>query len=306
MTNAPHAPASGKEGSRDGRAYLLLALAVLCFATLWPATKIGLAEASPMCFAAARAALGCLGSFALLAGLGRLQLPSRRDLPAVLSIGLLQMSAFFAFMNLGLSLLPAGRSIVLGYTTTLWLVPLALLVGEPIDRRRALGVAVGLAGVAVLCNPLAIDWSNASVLGGHAALLLAALAWALTIFHANRHRWQRSPFELLPWQFLSATVVLTLLAWLVEPSGGIGRGRAALLSLLYIGLFAGPVGTWASVTVASRLPTLITSLGFLAVPVLGMLLATLALGEPLGADLFAGGGLVLAGLVLVALGRARG
>ena len=302
MSVAPH----GRGLSQNGRAYLLLALAVLCFGTVWPASKIALAEATPVWFAVARAALGCLASFALLGSLGRLRLPSRADLPAVLSIGLLQLSAFFAFMNLGLSYLPAGRSIVLGYTTTLWLVPLALLAGERIDRRRALGVVVGLAGVALLCNPLAIDWTKASVLGGHAALLLAALAWALAIFHASRHRWQRSPFELLPWQYLLATLVLTLLAWLVEPTGGIGRGRAAILSLLYVGIIAGPIGTWAAITVASRLPTLVTSLGFLGVPVLGMSFATLALGEPLGPDLLAGGGLVLAGLVLVALGRARG
>ncbi|HUI16799.1 MAG TPA: DMT family transporter [Alphaproteobacteria bacterium] len=288
------------------RAFLLLVLAVVCFGTVWPVSKIGLSEATPIWFAAVRAALGMAASFALLAALGRLRLPSRADLPVVLSIGLLQLTAFFALMNLGLRYVPAGRSIVLGYTTTLWLVPLALLSGERIGVWRALGVGVGLAGVALLCNPLAIDWTQGRILGGHAALLLAALAWAFAIFHARRHVWQHSPLELLPWQFLTATVLLVLFAVVLEPAGGIGRGSDALLALLYIGVIAGPLATWASTSVARVLPTLTTSLGFLGVPVLGMLFSTLWLGEPLSSGLLAGAGLVLAGLLLVVLGSASG
>lgn len=288
------------------RALLLLALAIVCFGTAWPVTKIGLEGATPIWFAAARAALGMLASFALLAALGRLHLPTRGDLPIVISIGLLQLTGFFAFMNLGLRTVPAGRSVVLGYTTALWLVPLALLTGERIGRWRALGVLVGLGGVVLLCNPLAIDWRNGEVLGGNICLLLAALAWALAILHARRHAWRRSPFELLPWQFLIASVLLTLLAAVFEPAGGVSGARDPILALLYIGIIAGPVATWAATSVARVLPTLTTSLGFLGVPVLGMACSTLWLGEPLTLDLLAGAALILLGLLLVALGGARG
>jgi len=287
------------------RALLLLVLAVACFGTLWPVSKIALRDATPIWFAAARAGLGVASSLALLAAFGRLRLPRRADLPIVFSIGVLQLTSFFAFMNLGLRYVPAGRSSVLAYTTTLWLVPLALLTGERIGRLRAIGVIVGLGGVALLCNPLAIDWTNGEVLGGNACLLLAALVWSLAIFHARRHLWQRSPLELLPWQFLVASVLLALLAAVAEPTGGIGRQRGTLLALLYVGIVAGPLATWAATSVARALPTLTTSLGFLAAPVLGMLLSTLWLGEPLSAGLLAGAALILSGLVLVALGSAR-
>ena len=39
-------------------------------------------------------------------------------------------ASFFAFSNLGLQSLPAGRSSVLAYTASLWVVPLSLLIGE--------------------------------------------------------------------------------------------------------------------------------------------------------------------------------
>ncbi|MFI4988450.1 MAG: DMT family transporter [Alphaproteobacteria bacterium] len=288
------------------RALALLALAILCFGTAWPVAKIGLREATPLWFAAGRAGLGVVSSFTLLALLGRLRLPSRADLPIVVSIGVLQLTGFFALMNLGLRHVPAGRSVVLAYTTTLWLVPLALLMGERIGRWRAAGVVVGLAGVALLCNPLAIDWTSGEVIMGNACLVLAALVWALAILHARRHAWRRSPLELLPWQFLIATVLLALLAAVFEPAGSLGRSRDVMLALLYIGIVAGPLATWAATSVARALPTLATSLGFLAVPVLGMLISTLWLGEPVTATLAGGALLVLLGLALVAFGSARG
>lgn len=288
------------------RALALLALAVVCFATAWPVAKVGLEAATPIWFAAGRAGLGALSAFFLLALLGRLRLPSRRDLPIVLSIGVLQLSAFFALTNIGLSFVPAGRSIVLAYTTTLWLVPLALLVGERVGAWRAAGVVVGLAGVVVLCNPRALDWSDREVIAGNASLVLAALVWALAIFHARRHAWRLSPFELLPWQFLVASLLLTLAALILEPQGGIAGRRASVLALGYIGIVAGPVATWAATSVARALPTLTTSLGFLAVPVLGMLLSALWLGEAISPALAGGALLILLGVAAVAIGTARG
>src|ERR1700724_3140823 len=79
----------------------LLAFAIILFGTAWPAMKIGLTGATPIRFAAARAILGAGASFLLLAGIRQLRLPSRVDLPIILSVGLFQMTFFFALANLG-------------------------------------------------------------------------------------------------------------------------------------------------------------------------------------------------------------
>jgi len=218
----------------------LLALAVLLLGTAWPAMKIGLAGATPIWFAAGRAILGAVASFLLLPWLGQLRLPARRDLAIVLSVGLFQLTFFFMLANIGLGYLPAGRSAVLAYTTALWLVPLAVLVGERVPRRRWLGVAVGLLGIVVLADPLAQDWHDSGVLAGSALLLLASLSWALAIFHARRHVWHLTPLQALPWQLLLAAVLLTLFAVLFEPQGRIAPSGGVLLSLIYLGVVAGP------------------------------------------------------------------
>src|SRR3954470_24292593 len=121
-------------------AWLQLAANIILFGLSWPIIKIGLEAASPLWFAAARATLSATVAFILLTCLGPLQGPPPADWPIVLSVGALQLSCFFAFSNLGMQSLPAGRSSVLAYTTTLWIVPLSLLIGERVGWRAVAGV----------------------------------------------------------------------------------------------------------------------------------------------------------------------
>jgi drug/metabolite transporter (DMT)-like permease len=77
------------------------------------------------------------------------------------------------------------------------------------------------------------------------------------------------------------------------------------VALAYVGLFGGPVAIWAATSVSRDLPTLVSSLGFLGVPVVGVIVSTLWLGESLPPALLVGAGLVLLGLVVVALATDR-
>lgn len=298
------------------RAILLLALGVVASAVSWPAMKYGLsAGATPVWYAAGRAGLATIVGFALLAALGRLERPTRADLPIILSVGLLQLTAFFALINLGTALLPAGRSVILAYTTTLWVVPLAgPAIGEWPQRRQLAGVLIGLGGVALLLWPAFAPGGGATggVAGGgevggalgYLYLLGAALVWALAILHARRHRWRLSPLQVMPWQMLVAALLLPPLALLVEPQGGVTASAHALLPLAFLGLVAGPTITWTLTSVAKLLPAVAASLGFLLTPVLGVALSAWWLGEGVGPDLVAGGLLVVAGAaVAIAAGR---
>src|SRR5262249_56204814 len=97
-----------------------------------------------------------------------------------------------------------------------------LLLGERLTPRRAIGVAMGLAGLAALFNPLAFDWANRRALAGNGALVLAALLWAASILHIRGHRWRSTPFQLVPWETLVAAAVLTPAALIVD---GLPRAR---------------------------------------------------------------------------------
>ena len=75
------------------------------------------------------------------------------------------------------------------------------------------------------------------------------------------------------------------------------RELAAIL--LYNGPVATAFGYWASVTVTRALPALTTSIGLLAVPVMGLLSSMISLGEPLTWSLTVGLVGIVLGLALV-------
>lgn len=285
-------------------AYFQLAAAVVLFGLAFPVLKIGLEASTPVWLAAARASLSALSAFALLAALGRLRWPHGADWPIVLTVGAFQLTGYFTLANLGLQVVPAGRSGVLSYTAMLWLVPLSLLVGERVGRHALLGVALGMAGIVVLIDPARFDWSDRDVIEGHLWLLLAGFSWAIAILHARRHRWRATPLDVLPWQMAVASLLLWSLALLLEPQGYLDLGKADLwIALLYIGTFAGPAGTWAAVSVARALPPVTGSLGMLGTPLVGIAAAAVLIGEPVTLDLLFGTALIVAGIAIVILDR---
>lgn len=278
-----------------------LAVSVVLFGGMWPVTKHAFAHATPLWFALNRAALAGVVSAVALAAFGRLRAPRRADLPAVAAVGLLQLGGFFALTHLALGFVPAGRTAILSNVTVFWLVPLSVLVlGERVSPRQWAAAAVGLLGVVVLMAPWSAPADGAGVLGGYALLLGASLAWSVAILVTRRFPPQRPVLELLPWCFGIGALLLLPLALLREPAGGIGR--AAWPHAAFIGAVAAPVGTWATIEAGRRLSGTLASLGFLAIPALGVAVSSLWLGEPMGRDVLLGGALILGGVAIAARG----
>jgi drug/metabolite transporter (DMT)-like permease len=285
-------------------AYIQLALNIVLFGLSWPIIKIGLQAASPLWFAAARATLSATVAFILLALLGRLKWPPRADWPIVLSVGALQLACFFGFTNLGLQSLPAGRSSVLAYTASLWVVPLSMLIGEKVGWRAFLGVLLGIAGIVVLADPPRFDWSDTEVIWGHVWLLLSGFTWAVAIVHIRCHRWRAAPLDALPWQMSVAAALLWLVTPMVEPDGHLDvHARELWIGLTYIGAFAGPIATWAAVSVNRALPPVVGSMAMLGVPLLSIASSVVLVDEPVTAPLAIGTLLVIAGIATVILDR---
>jgi drug/metabolite transporter (DMT)-like permease len=292
---------------RDLRiAYFQLAANIVLFGLSWPIIKIGLEAASPVWFAAARATLSATVAFILLTALGRLKFPPRQDWPIVLSVGAFQLASFFALTNLGMQSLPAGRSSVLAYTASLWVVPLSLLIGERVGRRALAGVLLGVAGIVVLADPQRFDWSDRAVIWAHAWLLLSGLTWAVAMVHIRHHKWQSTSLEALPWQMSVAAILLWAVAPVIEPGGYLDIDAKELwIGLIYIGAFAGPIATWAAVSVNRALPPVPASMAMLGVPLLSIASSVVLLNEPITVPLAAGTLLVITGIGVVILDRAR-
>lgn len=280
-------------------AFHLLIVAIFLFGGAWPVTKAALTHATPMWFAVGRAGLAAVVSALLLAALRRLHMPKKADMPSVLALGLLQLGAFFVLAHAAVAMVEAGRTAIISAVVTYWLIPLSVLVlGEKVPVHRWVAAGLGLAGVAALAGPWAVDWADRTQLIGHLMLVLAALFWTLAIVTTRKWPPRTPVFELLPWCFGLATLLILPFALVLEPQGGIFGPSWPYM--LYIGLIVAPIGTWCVIEVGRRLPGAVASVAFLLVPAFGVLVSTVWLGERIGWDLALGGGLIVASVALAA------
>jgi drug/metabolite transporter (DMT)-like permease len=192
------------------------------------------------------------------------------------------------------------------YTTPLWVVPGAmLLLGERIGPLKWGGVALGLLGVAVLFNPAGLDWADRAVVVGSALLMAAALLWSVSVLQIRGHAWHLSPLQVTPWQLLLAALLVTPVALFFE---GDARPRWSP-TLLGVLAYNGPIATafafWAATSISRALPAVTSSLSFLAVPAMGILVSAASLHEVPDASLLGGFALILGGVGLVSLADLR-
>ena len=291
-------------------ALLLFAVVVLSWGFNWTVTKTLVESVSALWTTALRAVIAAAALLVLLLVRGQFVWPRRGDWPVVLAVALFHMVAFSLLVSFGLQLAPVGRSIVLGYTTPLWVTPGAwLLLGETMTRQRLLGVALGLVGLAVMFNPLAIDWNDRAGLIGNGLILLSALCWAVSILYVRAHVWIATPFQLTFWQTLLAAIVLSAMAMLVDGAPVVPATPTIIGGFLYGGLIGTALAYWAMTMVNRSLPAVTTSLGILATPVVGVITSMVVLGERVDIYLIVAMLLILGGIAVgtlpLRLGAAR-
>jgi len=284
------------------RPYLLLICLALVWGVHWPVAKIGLRDLPPFTYGAFRVATGLVAIVAVLAFRRGLRLPSRHDLPVVVSVGVGQMAAGIVLMNLALPLVSAGRSAILVYTMPLWVALLqlpALRAGG--GARQVAGLLVGLVGIAILLNPGAIDWASSGQVLGSAGLLVSAVLWAATTIHLRRHQWCGTPLDLMPWQLLMALAPLGLAALVLDAGRPIHWEPTAVGAILFSGLLATALAFWLTQSISRSLSPLAATMGFLAVPVVGMVASSVMLAEPLTVLDLAGALTTFVGILLVSI-----
>jgi drug/metabolite transporter (DMT)-like permease len=264
-----------------------------------------LASIPPLWTVTLRSVIATVALFAFAIALGKLVRPPRGDVPILLSITFLHMIGFTVLTSLGLLVVPAGRSVVLAYTTPLWVTPGArLFLGEPLTPRRTIGVVIGLLGLALLFNPIALEWSRRDIVLGNGAILVAALLWAACIVHIRGHRWRSTAFALLPWQTLLATVILIPISLTFEGVPDVAWTPQLIALLLYGGIPGTALPYWAIAMATQRLPAITISLGLLATPVLSIVVSTLWLSEPVTLSLTTALVMILSGIAVGSIASA--
>lgn len=277
----------------------LFVFVVLAWSLNWVVMKLAVHDVAPLWAVTTRTALAAAVLFPILRLNRQLVRPPRGDYPIILVISLFHMVGFAALMTIGLTYVSAGRAIVLGYTTPLWVAPAAFVfLKERMSIRQIVGIGVGMAGLLLLVGPGALDWRSQEAMLGNGLPVLAAICWSVSIVYTRAHRWTATPLQLMPWQCLLATMVLAILALSVEGPPPTRMSLPTALALAYNGVIGTALGFWAMTVVNRQVPAATAALGVLATPVLGIGLAAIFLGERLEPILILSALVIMVSLVI--------
>jgi O-acetylserine/cysteine efflux transporter len=222
-----------------------------------------------------------------------------------IGFGTAQFAFLFIAMKRGL---PTGlASLVLQAAGPFTVLLGAVLLRERLRRRQVGGVVLAVGGLAAI----AVSRSAVAPLLPLALGLFAALSWALGNV-CTRKADADDPVRFMLWMSVVPPVPLFALSWFVEGPRAIGAalttaatpdGWAGLVALGYLVLCATVLGTGIWTVLLGRYPAGTVAPYCMLVPVVGMGLAALVLGErPSPVELAAG--VVIVGGVL--LGASRG
>lgn len=246
----------------------------------WPVMKFALSELPIYTFRTLTGALAAICVLLLSAALGHsLKLPREDWRPAAIA-GLFNITGWFYFTAVGLTLLPAGRSAVLAYTMPVWAVIAArILANDPITARKVLGLLLGMGAVATLVGADIVKFGETPI--GALAVLGAAISWAIGTVIQKRD-WNTPILTLIGWQLVFGTIPLVILAFLYDTAPFADLTWRGALAVSHVVLIACLFGYWAWFNVVKLVPTSVASIAVLTVPLVGVTSSALMLGESVG------------------------
>ena len=151
---------------------LIVALGVVWGGAFFLA-RVAVMEVPPLWLVFLRVVLAATTLHVALALMGRTVLAHARAWPLFVGMGLLNNAVPFSLLFVGQTALSAGLASILNATTPVWTVLIAhwATSDDRMSGGRMVGIALGLAGVAVLFGPALVDavsspvWAMACVVG---------------------------------------------------------------------------------------------------------------------------------------------
>jgi drug/metabolite transporter (DMT)-like permease len=269
----------------------------------WTAMKVALAEVSPWTFRTLCLGAGSGVLFAVLRASGQPLRVPRGQWGRLVLLALFNITSWNMLVAYGVSMIPSGRAAILAYTMPVWSIPLAVLVlGEKVTARRAAGLAMGMAGIALL---LIEDFATLRAAPlGTLLVLCAAFTWGLGTVLQKRYPVAMPLGAYTAWIMLIGGVPIFVGAAVFD----LGRPipdvtLQAALGVLYNVFIAFAWAHWAWLKLATTLPVSVFSISMLVIPAVGVISGMLFLGERPSWQEFAALALVIASLLSVAAPR---
>lgn len=292
-------------------------LLLVLLAGLWGPSflfiKVAVAEIPPLTMVLGRVAIAAILLNLVLLTQGQ-RLPGWGPVWKHLAIIALVHNAIpFVLFGWGEQYVDSALASIMNGTTPLFTIVLAhfFVMDDKMTLRKMVGALVGFGGLVILVAPSFLGGVQAST-WGLLALALAASLYAVAIVYARLHL-RGLPSMVAPaGQMLLATMYLLPVALLVDrPFSLPVPSTAALLAVLALGVMGTAVGFIVYYRLIETAAASYTSMVTYLIPVVGVILGVVVLGERLAWTSYAGCALILLGVmtangVFSQIGRWRG
>jgi len=201
---------------------------------------------------------------------------------------------------------PSGLAALIVSTVPLWVValewlgPRSVRTGRP-SRPVAIGVLVGLGGVALLLGPSSLTVGGMSLLGG-GVVVGASLSWAFGSLISRRLALPSSPLLSTAMEMLAGGAMLLVLGLATGELGRFAWGQISaksLLALAYLILVGSLVGFTAYVWLLKEVPTSKVATYAYVNPVVALFLGWGLAGEGLSSRTLVAAAVILGAVVLI-------
>jgi drug/metabolite transporter (DMT)-like permease len=245
----------------------------------WTAMKVAISEVAPFTFRSFCLGAGSALLFAFLRGSGQPLAIARDQWPRLALIAFFTITCWNILVVFGLQTIPSGRAAILAYTMPAWAIPLSVwILGERMTARKLAGLALGMAGMALLLRD-ELERLHGAPLG--ALLVLAAsMTWAIGTVLQKKYPVRAPLPAYTAWIMLLGGVPIYLGMLLFEDLGQLERiGPWPALAVAYNVLFSFAWGHWAWMKLVTSVSVTVFSLSMLVIPVVGVFSGMLFLGE---------------------------
>jgi drug/metabolite transporter (DMT)-like permease len=225
---------------------------------------------------------------------------SRSELRGAAIIGVLLLAGGNGMVIVAERTVPSGVAALIVASIPLWIVVYRRIAGETIGADLFAGVALGLAGVAVLVVPGGLSGTLDPF--GAVLLLGATLSWSFGTFLSPRLSSPRIALLSTAYQMLAAGLALLVLALVVgEPSrvDPSTFGLRSILALAYLIVFGSIVAFTAYTWLLQHAPVSLVATYAFVNPVVAVVLGAIVLAEPITGTVLAGAAVIVVAVAFI-------
>jgi drug/metabolite transporter (DMT)-like permease len=228
----------------------------------------------------------------------------RRDLPWLVALGAVSIAGFHVLWNLAVVQIGYAVATILLHSAPAFVSLMAWLIWrEPLTRFKVLAIAMTLAGCVLVAGPQELAGLDLTIAGLMLGLTAALLYGSFSLLSRQMAR-RYSPWTVLTYGFGFAALALLPFQFAIAPPWPVPDATWAWFAALVLVSTILPFAAY--LAGLQRLPVSVASILAASEVVFGSLLAYLFFGERLQVWQIAGAGLVVGGVVLIALrGEAR-